>query len=129
MNDEIRRESDPGAQAPSTESKSLWTRDFIMIALINFATFIGFNMTNTGMPLYVSLLGGSDVVVGLVTSLTTVSTLFITAVFRSDSGMLRTEAGADHGQAAMAVIMVPTRFFRSSASSSLSAFCTASPGA
>jgi len=111
MNDEIRRESDPGAQAPSTESKSLWTRDFIMIALINFATFIGFNMTNTGMPLYVSLLGGSDVVVGLVTSLTTVSTLFI----RPFSGLILECCGRKRvlitGIAAMAVIMVAYAVF------------------
>ena len=72
-----------GEVPPATPNK-LWTRDFIVIALINLMTFIGFNMTTTGMPVYVSSLGASDLIAGLVTTLTTGATLLI----RPFSGMV-----------------------------------------
>ena len=62
---------------PSSNQESIWTKDFIILALVNLTTFIGFNMTTTGMPVYVSSLGASDLITGLVTSLATGAALFI----------------------------------------------------
>lgn len=56
---------------------SLFSRDFILIALINLTTFVGFNMTTTGMPVYVATLGAPDVVVGLVTTFATAAALLV----------------------------------------------------
>lgn len=58
-------------------SKSIWTKDFIIIALINLTTFFGFNMTTAGMPVYVAQLGGTDLAAGLVTTFATGAALFI----------------------------------------------------
>lgn len=61
----------------SSTKKSFWTRDFILIALINLTTFVGFNMTTIGMPIYVAKLGAPDLIVGLVTTVATGAALFI----------------------------------------------------
>lgn len=66
------------------DKRSLWTKDFIFIALINLATFVGYNMTTTGMPFYVKTLGAGDGIVGLVTTLTTIAALLV----RPLSGLL-----------------------------------------
>lgn len=63
----------------SSPGEKLWTRDFIFIAMINMTIFVGFNMTTTSMPLYVSSLGASDFLTGLVISFATVSALVIRA--------------------------------------------------
>jgi len=55
----------------------LWTRGFVIIAITNMMAFFGFNMTTVGMPLYVSMLGGSDFIVGLVTTLSTGAAVII----------------------------------------------------
>lgn len=51
--------------------ENLWTLEFILISLINLAVFMGFNMTNTGMPVFIDLLGATPFQVGLVTTLST----------------------------------------------------------
>ncbi len=63
-------------EAISREER-LWTRDFILITLINLFTFFGFNMTSTGMPVYAASLGASDLVAGMVTSFTAGAALLI----------------------------------------------------
>lgn len=63
---------------------NLWTKDFIFISIINLAAFVGFNMLSTAMPLYVASLGASDFLVGMITTLTTLSILLV----RPFSGML-----------------------------------------
>lgn len=64
----------------SLESSSkIWTRDFILIAIINMAIFTGFNMISIAMPLYVTSLGGADFLTGLVTTFATASALIIRA--------------------------------------------------
>lgn len=74
-------ESDTAAQPNRAENskgkQSLWTRDFVLIAFVNLTTFIGFNMTTTGMPVYVASLGASDLTVGLVTTFATGAALLI----------------------------------------------------
>ena len=64
----------------SLESSSkIWTRDFILIAIINMVIFTGFNMISIAMPLYVTSLGGADFLTGLVTTFATASALIIRA--------------------------------------------------
>lgn len=89
----------------------IWTRDFILIALINLTTFIGFNMVNTGMPVYVSSLGASDVIVGLVTTFSTGAALLV----RPFAGLMLDRFGRKGilvvNVAAMSVIIVAYAVF------------------
>lgn len=57
------------------ETRKIWTPTFILVAFVNLGTFMAFNMTNTGIPVFVDALGGSSFQVGLVTTLTTASAL------------------------------------------------------
>lgn len=66
----------PGEAKPIKDQR-IWTREFVLVALTNLAAFIGFNMTTTGMPVYVATLGGSDFAVGLVTTLATGAALLV----------------------------------------------------
>ncbi|MCR5845040.1 MAG: MFS transporter [bacterium] len=55
----------------------LWSRDFLFLALIQFSLFFGFQAMVTGIPLYVSMLHASDVVVGLTLTLSTLTALLV----------------------------------------------------
>lgn len=62
----------------SSQTKTpLWTRDFVMIIIMNFLLFCGFQAFPSSLPLYVKELGGSDVVIGWITGINTVSALLI----------------------------------------------------
>lgn len=66
-------------QSIAASGETLWTRDFVLIAIINMTIFAGFNMMATSMPLYVSSLGASDITTGLVTTFATGAALIIRA--------------------------------------------------
>jgi len=53
----------------------LFTRDFAFIAVVNFALFTGFQMANVGIPVYIAQMGGSELQVGLSTTLFTAAAL------------------------------------------------------
>lgn len=72
-----KEESSTQSDPTSEPKQSIWTRDFILIALINLAAFLSFNMATTGMPVYVASLGASSFQVGLVTTLATTAALCI----------------------------------------------------
>lgn len=55
----------------------LFTRNFILIALVNFAAFTAFQMTNNGMPVYLSRLGATDVEISLTLTLVTLTALLV----------------------------------------------------
>lgn len=57
-------------------SSQIFTRDFLFITLTNFFIFIGFNMTNTAIPLYISSLGAPDAIAGFSVTIVTLATLF-----------------------------------------------------
>ena len=86
--------------------KSIWSRDFIFLALINLTTFFGFHMTTTGMPVYASQLGASDLIAGLVTTFVAGAALFI----RPFAGLMLNHYGRKGilviSTAAMAAIIV-----------------------
>jgi MFS family permease len=65
------------AEQTRAKPRSLWTKDFTFIALINLTTFVGFNMTTTGLPVYVSSLGANDLFAGLVTTFAAGAALFV----------------------------------------------------
>lgn len=69
---------------------SIWTKPFIFIALINFFSFIAYNMIITGIPVYITTLGGTSVIVGLIASLSAFTSMFI----RPISGLLIDRLGA-----------------------------------
>lgn len=77
-------------QNQSNISKSkVWTRDFILIAVINMAIFTGFNMITTSMPFYVASLGAPGLTTGLVTTFATSAAL----VIRAFTGLLLDKFG------------------------------------
>lgn len=59
------------------DSKSIWTRNFVFLALINLTTFLGFHMTTTGMPVYAAQLGATDLIAGLITTFVAGAALLI----------------------------------------------------
>lgn len=76
-----------GSQHPCESKESqggLWTSSFILICFVNLFVFMGFNMTNTGIPVFVDTLGGSTFEVGLVSTLATGAAL----VTRPFTGMM-----------------------------------------
>lgn len=64
--------------------RELFTRNFLIISVINLTVFFGYQMTTIGLPVYVAALGAGAQVVGLVTTLVTVAAL----VVRTFSGAL-----------------------------------------
>ena len=68
------------SDAPNPQTarpEKLWTGSFVAITIVNFFNFFAFNIMNTGMPIYVSMLGASTVQVGLVITLLTVTALIV----------------------------------------------------
>ena len=59
------------------DKQKIWTRDFILICLVNFFLFLGFQMTLPTIPLFVEHLGGNDQLIGLVVGIFTFSALII----------------------------------------------------
>ncbi|MHB1654252.1 MAG: MFS transporter [Desulfitobacteriaceae bacterium] len=57
--------------------EKLWTKNFILIALINLIIFMGFQMLMPTLPVYVKKLGGSEALAGLVIGVFAVSSVFI----------------------------------------------------
>ena len=59
--------------------RELFTRNFLLISVINLTVFFGYQMTAIGLPVYAATLGAGAQVVGLVTTLVTVSALIVRA--------------------------------------------------
>ena len=63
--------NDPAAKRTYEKNKNprptprLWTRDFIILAVVNLLVFTGGNMLVSVFPLYIVSLGGSTVTVGV----------------------------------------------------------------
>lgn len=55
----------------------IFTRDFLLLATINLAAFFGFQMVNVGLPMYMAQLGATGQVVGLATTLMTVTATLV----------------------------------------------------
>ncbi len=55
----------------------LWTRPFIVLALINTVIFIGFHMLNATFPFYIKELGGDEAIAGLTTGLFSVAAVIV----------------------------------------------------
>ncbi len=55
----------------------LWTRSFLLITFVNALVFLGFNMTITGMPVYMETLTKSPILVSMVTLSVTVTSMFM----------------------------------------------------
>lgn len=51
----------------------IFTRDFVILAMINLSMFFGFQMTTVGIPVYMAQLGASAQIVGLAATLLTVT--------------------------------------------------------
>ncbi|MDI6710391.1 MAG: MFS transporter [Thermoanaerobacterales bacterium] len=55
----------------------LWTRDFTLICIYNLVIFVGFQMLMPTVSVYVDAMGGSRLIVGLVTGIFTVSSVAV----------------------------------------------------
>ena len=55
----------------------IFTRDFLILATINLSMFFGFQMLNIGLPVYMAQLGAGAHVVGLATTLMTVTATLV----------------------------------------------------
>jgi MFS family permease len=91
--------------------QKFWTREFVLIALINMGIFFGFNMTTIGIPIYVAQLGATDLIAGLVTTFATGAALFV----RPFSGIMSDRFGRKgilvSGVAAMTAIIAAYAVF------------------
>ncbi len=58
-------------------TEKLWTKDFILVILMNLLLFFGFQMLMPTIPLYVQSLGGEDTMAGLVLGIFTISAVLI----------------------------------------------------
>lgn len=65
-----------GRERQQEESK-IFSRDFALIWFANFFIFLGFQMTLPTIPIFVSELGGSDQVIGVIVGIFTFSALLI----------------------------------------------------
>ena len=66
----------PNREQPGSLSE-IFTRDFLLLSVINLAMFFGFQMTNVGLPVYVAQLGASAQVVGLVGTVMTITAVIV----------------------------------------------------
>lgn len=69
--------------------KSLWTKNFIIINVINLLIFFGFQMLLPTLPIYAKNLGGTNSIIGFVTGAFVVSSVII----RPISGLLLDKLG------------------------------------
>lgn len=67
--------SDRGARRESLGE--IFTRDFLILATINLSMFFGFQMLNIGLPVYMDQLGAEAHLVGLATTLMTVTATLV----------------------------------------------------
>ena len=51
----------------------IFTRDFLLLATINLCLFIGFQMLNVGIPVYIAQLGAPAQIIGLATTFMTIA--------------------------------------------------------
>ena len=63
--------------ADNGKGPSLWTKDFVVIAAVNFLVFSSWQALPFVLPVYLQDLGADDVVLGWVTAITTISALLI----------------------------------------------------
>lgn len=68
---------------------NLWTKNFILITIINLLIYCCWQMFPSALPKYLSGLGGADSVIGLVNGLSTIATIII----RGISGKIMDTAG------------------------------------
>lgn len=69
--------------------ETLWTKNFMIINMINLFIFFSFQMLLPTLPIYIKELGGSNSVIGLVTGIFVVSSVII----RPISGLLLDKLG------------------------------------
>lgn len=62
---------------PNKSIEELWTKNFILICIINFCTFSGFQMFPAALPPYLKTLGASDGMVGWFVAIASVTTLLV----------------------------------------------------
>ncbi len=68
----------------SSATARLWTKDFVVVLIVNFSIFCSFQLFPSALPLYVKELGVSDAAIGWIAGVITISALSI----RPISGMV-----------------------------------------
>ncbi len=67
----------------------LWTKNFVLITVVNFILFVSFQMLLPTLPIYAESLGGDELVVGLIIGIFTASAVLI----RPYAGLLMDRKG------------------------------------
>lgn len=63
----------PEQNSQETSKPKLWTKNFMLIMLVNLLVFVSFHMLLPSMPLYVQYLGASEDIVGLIMGIFTIT--------------------------------------------------------
>lgn len=64
-------------QPIDTQKTKLWTRNFVLMVILNTFIFFGFQMLMPTLPPYIKQMGVTDSTIGLVTGIFTISTLIV----------------------------------------------------
>lgn len=64
----------------TTEKNTLWTKNFILMCVVNLVMFVGFQMLVSTFPFFVMQLGGDEAVAGVASGLFSVSSLMMRPV-------------------------------------------------
>lgn len=62
------------------KEKSLWTKDFLLITIVNFFLFLSFQMIVATLPVHVENIGATENLIGLMTGLATIAAFLIRPV-------------------------------------------------
>mgnify|MGYP001021850856 FL=1 len=60
--------------------QTLWTKDLILITIVNLFMFLSFQMIIATLPLHVEDIGGTEKILGWITGLATISAVLIRPV-------------------------------------------------
>ena len=80
MDDSAKTANPKESQSPRRQREpigEIFTRDFLILSIINLSVFFGFQMLNVGLPVYMAQLGATGQVVGLATTVMTVAATFM----------------------------------------------------
>ncbi len=77
INGDLRSES---TSASKPEQDRIFTRAFVLMALVNLLVFVGWQMILTGLPLYLDMLGADPIFIGLATTLATGAAVIVRPV-------------------------------------------------
>jgi MFS family permease len=71
----MQNRDDPSGPPDEADQPALWTRNYVLIVVINGLLFLGFQFYPAALPPYVKSLGASDSTLGWLIAISTIATL------------------------------------------------------